>query len=134
MNIEQLLQRIVDLENQVSDMKNQKDSATVQDRLNTLQYNQDKMSVDINNIQNILDKFDSEDIYIETFSKDEINQLYNRSGLSMPDVATFISKLYRGKDVSLEEAWGWISGAKNDIRTVSRLGKYLRKKALLNAD
>ena len=51
MKIEELVQRIVDLEGQVSDLKNQKDPDSIRYRLNAMQVNIETFSEQITRIE-----------------------------------------------------------------------------------
>jgi hypothetical protein len=132
MTIEQLMGRIQDIENQFSDIKNQRDPNGVHGNLAYLQGAIESLAVKISDIENFIEEFNTADKFIETFTKDEIKSLYNRSGLSMPDVQGFLCKL-TGSSIGMEEASDVINGHEFDVRLVSRVGKYLRSKAIKNA-
>jgi hypothetical protein len=132
MTIEQLMVRIQDLENQVSDLKNQREPATLQFKLNYTQTAMDTINNKINELEAFVEKFNTEDKWVEIFTKEEIKSLYKQSGLVLTDIQGFIGKLYGRTDITLENASLYIEQGYGDIRAISRLGKYLRGKVLKN--
>lgn len=124
--------RIGDLENQLKDIQNQRDSSSIQARLNQLQGMIEVLSNKITDLEGLLDKMLTEDCYIETFTTEEIADLYSRSGLTMNDVKAFLENVL-GEIVSMQVVSEYVYGQKNDIRVRSRLGKHLRIKAARHA-
>lgn len=128
MTMDELLGRITDLENQVSDLKNQKDQSSIQFRLNALQINIDTFSSQISEIENLVKAFNIDDRFAELFTPSELKKWYDISGLSMPEVSDYISKLV-GKTVS---GYAYLQCTEGDIKIWSLLGKYLRTRAIKN--
>ena len=129
MIIEELLSRIVDLENQVSDLKNQREPNTLQYKLNYAQSAIESLSSKVAELEAFVDKFNEDDKFAEVFTKEEVKELYKKSGLAITDIQAFLSKVYNNP-VGLDLASGFINGKIDDIRVMSRLGKYLRLKAI----
>ena len=129
MTIEELLQRITDLENQVSDLKNQKDPGHLQYRLNAIQVNIDTFSNQISEIESLVKAFNIEDRFAELFTSQELKKWYECSGLTIPDINGYLLKL-TGKNIP---AYDCFSGKVEDIILLSKLGKYLRMQSIKNA-
>jgi phage shock protein A len=132
MDLDKLEIRVMDLESQVSDFKNQKDSATIQYKLSVIQQQLETLAVKVSGLENIITALNTDSKFAELFTKEEIKEYYKKSGLSMQDVQAFISKLCRNES-TLEDAGNWINGNIDNIEAISRLGKYLKMKAITNA-
>lgn len=126
---------IADLQNEVMELRLMRDLTVLQGKLNEIQrmsQNIESLTVKLSELENVMDAFNSDDKYIELFNPDEMKRLYNASGLSLPDVVGYLNKL-TGNSYSNPDALDFID-CKGNLRIVSRLGKWLRMKAVKNVD
>jgi hypothetical protein len=134
MTIEELAVRVQDLENQVSDLRNQRDPSSVQGRLALLQQMYDTQAQELSDLENVISKIETSDKYVEIFTAEEMDYWFQKSGLSSPEIKRYLSILL-AREVELSEVQGFLEATElEEIIVRSRLGKYLRNKAIKNVE
>jgi len=120
---EQLKVRVLDLENQLSDLKNQRDPEGLDGRIRAAQSMVEGLQKSVSIMEAKLKEYDSR---VEDFTAHELGHLFSESGLSMKDVSGFL-------DIDMAGASHIIRTGDANISVRSKLGKFLRSRATLRA-
>lgn len=99
MTIEQLEQRIKDLQFQINDLKTVRDPLRANQRIDLLEQRLEDFGVRLTEFDKKIEAFGNDDKFIELFTDDEFKLLYNNSGLGAKDVASLIKANEKFKDL-----------------------------------
>ena len=142
MTIEELKEELVGLkskiqnaENAIVDLQSMRDNTSLQGKLNNIRFIENQLATlgdELGEVKIFINKFNTEDRFVELFEPKEIRILFNKSGVGINDVAGFLTQLANGEKVTPEDAHEVVNEGVEDIRVMSRLGKWLRVKALKN--
>lgn len=128
LKIEQLEQRINDMQFQIDDLKTVRDPLRANQRIDLLQQQLSVFGVKIEELGQKLNSYAKDDKYIELFTDEEFKRLYNNSGLGAKDVASLIkaNEKFKDMDTSAPRISQIISGERGSLELRSYLGKQFR--------
>ena len=125
MTVEQLEQRVKDLQFQVDDLKTIREPMRATERINLLEYQLGQLATKIDEIGNRLNAYVKDDKHIELFTDEEFKSLYQNSGLGAKDVAKLMQMNDKFKD--LDSTPQTINKIVNSERGSLELRSYLGK-------
>lgn len=125
MTIEQLEQRINDMQFQLDDLKNVRDPLRANQRIDLMQSQLSEFGQKIDEMNNRLNAYVKEDKFLEVFSDEEFKNLYKSSGLGAKDVANLMKMNDKFKD--LDSTPQTINKIVNSERGSLELRSYLGK-------
>ena len=125
MTIEQLEQRVKDLQFQVDDLKTVREPMRATERINLLEYQIGQLATKIDEMNNRLNAYVKDDKYLEVFTPEEFKTLYLNSGLGAKDIANLMQMNEKFKD--LDSAPQTINKIVNSERGSLELRSYLGK-------
>lgn len=128
MTIEQLEQKVNDIQFQLDDVKNTRDPLRANQRIDLLEQRLEDFGVRITEMNKKIDSFGNDNKFIETFTDDEFKYLYNNSGLGAKDVASLIkaNDKFKDMDTTPPTISKIISGERGSLELRSYLGKQFR--------
>ncbi len=128
MTIEQLENRINDIQFQLDDVKNTRDPLRANQRIDLLEQKIEAFGVRIEELGQKLNAFGKDDKYIELFTDDEFKLLYNNSGLGAKDVASLMkaNEKFKDMDCTPPTISKIINGERGSLELRSYLGKQFR--------
>lgn len=128
MTIEQLENRINDMQFQIDDLKTVRDPLRANQRIDLLQQQLSVFGVKIEELGQKLNSYAKDDKYIELFTDEEFKMLYNNSGLGAKEVASLIkaNEKFKDMDTSAPRISQIISGERGSLELRSYLGKQFR--------
>lgn len=125
MTIEQLDQKIKDIQFQVDDLKNMREPLRATERINLLETQLSQLGIKIDEMNNRLNAYVKDDKYLEIFTPEEFKSLYQNSGLGAKDVAKLMQMNEKFKD--LDSTPQTINKIVNSERGSLELRSYLGK-------
>ena len=125
MTVEQLEQRVKDLQFLVDDLKTIREPMRATERINLLEYQLGQLATKIDEMGNRLNAYVKDDKYLEVFTPEEFKQLYLNSGLGAKDIANLMQMNEKFKD--LDSAPQTINKIVNCERGSLELRSYLGK-------
>lgn len=128
MTIEQLEQKVNDIQFQLDDVKNTRDPLRANQRIDLLEQKLESFNVKIEELGQKLNAFGSDDKYIELFTDDEFKMLYQNSGLGAKDVASLMkaNEKFKDLDTSAPAISKIVNGTYGSIYLRSYLAKQFR--------
>ena len=128
MTIEQLENRINDIQFQLDDVKNTRDPLRANQRIDLFEQKIEAFGVRIEELGQKLNAFGKDDKYIELFTDDEFKLLYNNSGLGAKDVASLMkaNEKFKDMDCTPPTISKIINGERGSLELRSYLGKQFR--------
>ncbi len=128
LKIEQLEQRINDMQFQIDDLKTVRDPLRANQRIDLLQQQLSVFGVKIEELGQRLNSYVKEDKYIELFTDEEFKMLYNNSGLGAKEVASLIkaNEKFKNVDTSAPAISKIVNGTIGSLELRSYLGKQFR--------
>lgn len=128
LKIEQLEQRINDIQYQIDDLKTVRDPLRANQRIDLLEQKLEAFGVRITEMDKKIEAFGSDSKFIETFTNEEFKYLYNNSGLGAKDVASLIkaNEKFKDLDTSAPTISKIINGERGSLELRSYLGKQFR--------
>jgi len=128
MTIEQLEQKVNDIQFQLDDVKNTRDPLRANQRIDLLEQRLEDFGVRITEMNKKIEAFGNDNKFIETFTDDEFKYLYNNSGLGAKDVASLIkaNDKFKDMDTTPPTISKIISGERGSLELRSYLGKQFR--------
>ena len=128
MTIEQLENRINDIQFQLDDVKNTRDPLRANQRIDLLEQKIEAFGVRIEELGQKLNAFGKDDKFIELFTDDEFKLLYNNSGLGAKDVASLMkaNEKFKDMDCTPPTISKIINGERGSLELRSYLGKQFR--------
>lgn len=128
MTIEQLENKLQDIQFQLDDVKNTRDPLRANQRIDLLEQKLETFNVKIEEMNKKIDSFGGDSKFIETFTDDEFKYLYNNSGLGAKDVASLIkaNDKFKDMDTTPPTISKIISGERGSLELRSYLGKQFR--------
>ena len=125
MTVEQLEQRVKDLQFQVDDLKTIREPMRATERINLLEYQLGQLATKIDEMGNRLNAYVKDDKYLEVFTPEEFKTLYLNSGLGAKDIANLMQMNEKFKE--LDSAPQTINKIVNCERGSLELRSYLGK-------
>ena len=128
MTIEQLEQRVNDIQFQLDDVKNTRDPLRANQRIDLLQQQLSDFGVKIAELGQRLNSYVKEDKYLELFTDDEFKMLYKNSGLGAKEVASLIkaNEKFKNVDTSAPAISKIVNGTIGSLELRNYLGKQFR--------
>lgn len=128
MTIEQLENRINDIQFQLDDVKNTRDPLRANQRIDLLEQKIEAFGVRIEELGQKLNAYAKDDKYIELFTDEEFKLLYNNSGLGAKDVASLMkaNEKFKDMDCTPPTISKIINGERGSLELRSYLGKQFR--------
>ena len=128
MTIEQLEQKVNDIQFQLDDVKNTRDPLRANQRIDLLEQRLEDFGVRITEMNKKIDSFGNDNKFIETFTDEEFKYLYNNSGLGAKDVASLIkaNDKFKDMDTTPPTISKIVSGERGSLELRSYLGKQFR--------
>ena len=128
MTIEQLENRINDIQFQLDDVKNTRDPLRANQRIDLLEQKIEAFGVRIEELGQKLNSYAKDDKFIELFTDDEFKLLYNNSGLGAKDVASLMkaNEKFKDMDCTPPTISKIINGERGSLELRSYLGKQFR--------
>ena len=131
--IDKLNEKVKELENEVFELRIMRDNSVLQGKLNTIRYiesQNETMTIKLGELENFITAFNEDDKFVEIFKPHELKTYYIDCGIGLLDIVGYLKKL-TGEEWTGEQTSKALDGMA-DIRVISRLGKWLRTKALRN--
>lgn len=128
MTIEQLEQRVKDLQFQVDDLKTIREPMRATERINLLEYQLNQLGTKIDEMNNRLNAYVKDDKYLEVFTPEEFKTLYLNSGLGAKDIANLMqmNEKFKKLDSTPPTISKIINGERGSLELRSYLGKQFR--------
>lgn len=128
MTIEQLENKVNDMQFQIDDLRNVRDPLRANQRIDLLEQKLEIFGVKIEELGQKLNAFGKDDKFIETFTDEEFKYLYNNSGLGAKDVASLMkaNEKFKDMDTTPPTISKIISGERGSLELRSYLGKQFR--------
>lgn len=128
MTIEQLEQKVNDIQFQLDDVKNTRDPLRANQRIDLLEQRLEDFGVRITEMNKKIESFGNDNKFIETFTDEEFKYLYNNSGLGAKDVASLIkaNDKFKDMDTTPPTISKIVSGERGSLELRSYLGKQFR--------
>lgn len=128
MTIEQLENRINDIQFQLDDVKNTRDPLRANQRIDLLEQKIEAFGVRIEELGQKLNSYAKDDKFIELFTDDEFKLLYNNSGLGAKEVASLIkaNEKFKNVDTSAPAISKIVNGTIGSLELRNYLGKQFR--------
>lgn len=125
MTIEQLEQKIKDIQFQLDDVKNTRDPLRANQRIDLLQQDLEKFNVKLTEMDKKIEAFGQDEKFLEVFTPEEFKTLYLNSGLGAKEIADLMKKSEKFKD--LDSTPQTINKIVNSERGSIELRSYLGK-------
>ena len=128
MTIEQLENRINDIQFQLDDVKNTRDPLRANQRIDLLEQKIEAFGVRIEELGQKLNSYAKDDKFIELFTDEEFKLLYNNSGLGAKEVASLIkaNEKFKNVDTSAPAISKIVNGTIGSLELRNYLGKQFR--------
>ena len=128
MTIEQLENRINDIQFQLDDVKNTRDPLRANQRIDLLEQKLETFGVRIEELGQKLNSYAKDDKFIELFTDDEFKMLYKNSGLGAKDIANLMkaNENFKELDSTPQSINQIINGKRGSLELRSYLGKQFR--------
>ncbi|MCR4663661.1 MAG: hypothetical protein K5622_07265 [Endomicrobiaceae bacterium] len=128
MTIEQLEQKVKDIQFQLDDVKNTRDPLRANQRIDLLQQDLEKFNVKLTEMDKKIEAFGQDNKFLELFSDEEFKLLYRNSGLGAKDIAQLMkaNEKFKDLDSAPQTINKIINGERGSLELRSYLGKQFR--------
>lgn len=128
MTIEQLEQRLNDMQFQLDDLKNVRDPLRANQRIDLMQSQLSEFGQKVDELNNRLNAYVKEDKFLEVFTPEEFKELYQQSGLGAKDVAILMkmNEKFKELDSTPQTINKIVNSERGSLELRSYLGKQFR--------